>query len=79
MQAPLLNIIQIDTTNEQKEHSLLMFRDSFGNALYPFLADSFGHSRFSRKMPYPLTMMQEVNADVVIVEIVERNIPYLLS
>ena len=71
--------IQIDTTNEQKEHSLLMFRDSFGNALYPFLADSFGHSRFSRKMPYPLTMMQEVNAVVLIVEIVERNIPYLLS
>lgn len=69
--------IQIDTTREQKEHSLLMFRDSFGNALYPFLADSFGHSRFSRKMPYPLTMMQEVNADIVIVEIVERNIPNL--
>lgn len=71
--------IQIDTTNEQKEHSLLMFRDSFGNALYPFLADSFGHSRFSRKKPYPLTMMQEVNADIVIIEIVERNIPSLLS
>lgn len=66
--------IQIDTTNTQKEHSLLMFRDSFGNALYPFLADNFGHSRFSRKVPYPLTMMEEVNADVVIVEIVERNI-----
>lgn len=69
--------IQIDTINETKQHSLLMFRDSFGNALYPFMADSFGHSRFSRKMPYNLTMMQEVNADVVIVEIVERNISNL--
>lgn len=69
--------IQIDTTNETKQHSLLMFRDSFGNALYPFMADSFGHSRFSRKMPYNLTMMEEVNADVVIVEIVERNIANL--
>ncbi len=69
--------IQIDTTNETKQHSLLMFRDSFGNALYPFMADSFGHSRFSRKMPYHFTMMEEVYADVVIVEIVERNISNL--
>ncbi len=28
-------------------------------------------------MPYNLTMMEEVNADVVIVEIVERNIANL--
>ena len=69
--------IQIDTINETKQHSLLMFRDSFGNALYPFMADSFGHSRFSRKVPYNLTVMQQVNADVVIVEIVERNISNL--
>ncbi|MEY8320731.1 hypothetical protein AAK894_06540 [Lachnospiraceae bacterium 46-61] len=69
--------IQIDTTNQQKQHSLLMFRDSFGNNLYPFFADGFGHSRFSRKMPYTLTMMEEVCADVVILEIVERNISNL--
>lgn len=69
--------IQIDTTNESKEHSLLLFRDSFGNALYPFLADSFGHSRFSRKMPYTITMMNELGADVVLIEIVERNIANL--
>ncbi len=69
--------IQIDTTKESKQHSLLLFRDSFGNALYPFLADSFGHSRFSRKMPYPITMMDELGADVVLIEIVERNLANL--
>ena len=71
--------IQIDTSNLQKQHSLLLFRDSFGNNLYPFFADSFGHCRFSRKMPYPLTMMKEVSADVLILEIVERNLSHLLQ
>ncbi len=69
--------IQIDTSNNQKQHSLLLFRDSFGNNLYPFFADGFGHSRFSRKMPYTITMMHEVSADVVVLEIVERNISNL--
>ncbi len=55
------------------EGSLLAYRDSFGNNLYPYLADSFAEARFSRATAYDLTEP----ADCVLIELVERNIPYL--
>ncbi len=58
--------------------SLLMFRDSFGNLLYPYLADSFGSARFSRANAYNLTLTETLHADCVVVELVERNLRYLL-
>ena len=54
-----------------------MFRDSFGNTLYPFLADSFGQAVFSRSMPYQMSLLEESGADTVVVELVERNLNYL--
>ena len=56
-----------------------MFRDSFGNTLYPFLADSFGQATFSRSMPYRLTMLEDTGADTVLIELVERNLDYLCT
>ena len=58
--------------------SLLMFRDSFGNALYPYLADSFAAARFSRATAYDLAQTERLGADCVVVELVERNLRYLL-
>ena len=58
--------------------ALLMFRDSFGNSLYPYLADSFGTARFSRATAYNLTLVEKLGADCVAVELVERNLRYLL-
>lgn len=66
---------RIETENPAKSGSLLMFRDSFGNALYPFIAEEFGHAVFSRAMPYPLTMLD--GADTLVIEIVERNLDWL--
>lgn len=57
------------------EGSLLMYRDSFGNLLYPYLSDSFAACRFSRSTTYDLTL----DADYVVVEIVERNLRYLIA
>ena len=57
---------------------LLMFRDSFGNSLYPYLADSFASARFSRATAYDLTLAEKLGADCVVVELVERNLRYLL-
>lgn len=34
--------------------NLLVFRDSFGNQLYPYLADSFASARFSRSLSFDL-------------------------
>ena len=54
------------------EGSLLMFRDSFGNNLYPYLADSFDAALFSRSMPYRLDLVSQREADYVVAELVER-------
>jgi len=54
---------------------LLVYRDSFGNLLYPYLADSFGEAYFSRSTVYDLTR----EADFVVIELVERNLEYLLT
>lgn len=63
------------TSSEQGTGSLLMFRDSFGNALYPYLAHSFASARFSRSMPYRMDWLN--GEDTVIVELVERNLEWL--
>ncbi len=70
--------IFIETENPGAENGrLLFFRDSFGNALYPFLAEDFQKASISRQMPYPLGGVRK--GDTVIIEIVERNIPNLLK
>lgn len=66
-------------TTGSGEGSLLMFRDSFGNLLYPYLADSFASALFSRSPDYKLNLIEQQNADYVVIELVERNIHYLLE
>ena len=56
-----------------------MFRDSFGNTLYPFMAEEFGHAVFSRSMPWQMSLLEETGADTVVVELVERNLDYLAN
>ena len=67
----------IETENENRTGSVLMFRDSFGNSLYKFFAENFGYGQFMRELPYNLTRAEE--KDLVVVEIVERNIKNLLT
>lgn len=66
---------EIQTVNGEKTGSLLMYRDSFGNALLPFMAEEFGEAKFSRGVPYYLDDMFFCNADMVVVERAERFIP----
>ena len=66
-------------TESAGDGTLLCYRDSFGNALYPYLAASFGAARFSRAPQYDLTAASELGADTVVVELVERNIGYLVA
>lgn len=64
----------IETQNPEKEGRLLMFRDSFGESLLPFMAEEVGEGYFSRLVPYNLTQIEEYRPDYVIVERVERNL-----
>lgn len=70
--------ILIQTTSPDAPNGrLLLCRDSFGNALHPFLAEDFREATITRQMPYPLEQVQA--GDTVIVEIVERNLANLLK
>lgn len=63
------------TTESEQDGSLLVYRDSFGNLLFPYLADSYGSARFSRSTTYDLT----AEGDYVVIELVERNLRYLIA
>lgn len=65
------------TSSDSAVGSLLMYRDSFGNALLPFMATAFGDAAFLRANPFDLTVMQP--GQTVITEIVERNLRALLG
>lgn len=57
------------------EGRLLMYRDSFGRNLYPYLAESFAESEFSRRNDYAPGDLAP--GDAMVVELVERNLRYL--
>ena len=72
------NALTIRTASETGTGSLYCLRDSFGIALYPYLAEAFSSAEFSRSADYSLSAFDQVDADAVILEIVERNLDLLL-
>ena len=67
--------ITLKTSSEGGSGQLLMYRDSFGRNLYPYLAESFAGAVFSRKTSYDPAVMADGGA--LVVELVERNLRYL--
>lgn len=65
----------IHTTNAGKgQTGAVVFRDSFGNSLTPFLAQEYGRGYFDRTVPYRVDALEEEQADALIFEIVERHL-----
>jgi len=71
--------ITIHTENASAQGSIFVYRDSFGINLHPFLAQSYGRACFSRNMPYRLTAALEEQPDTILVELVERNLDWLVE
>ncbi|MBQ9907551.1 MAG: hypothetical protein IJM46_12375 [Oscillospiraceae bacterium] len=71
--------LSIKTTCENGTGSLLMFRDSFGRALIPLLAERFASCSFQRGNAVPLDLLEHQPADYVVYELVERNLDRLLT
>ena len=67
------------TARGRGEGRALVFRDSFGSALIPYLSAAFAETRFERATPYRIDILEQFDADVVIIVIAERNIPLLVS
>lgn len=64
----------IETENPNATGSILMYRDSFGESLLPFVAGEFEKGYFSRLVPYNLLQVEQYQPDVVVIEKVERNL-----
>ncbi len=71
--------ITIETENPGQPGSLVMFRDSSGRSLYPYMAQSFGRAYFSRQNNYRLDYVNQQEASLAVVEIAERTLPYLVQ
>lgn len=65
------------TSSDKGQGSLLMFRDSFGNAMLPFWASTYKTAAFSKLVPYNLPTMVQLDADTVVVERTERHLAFL--
>ncbi len=72
------NAVTIRTESAAGSGKLLCWRDSFGIALYPYLADAFEAAVFSRAADYDLSRFADTEYDTVILEIVERSLPRLV-
>lgn len=62
-----------------KHRNILMYRDSFGNALVPFMAQEYEKGFFTKEVPYDLSLLEQSEADDVVIELAQRQIPTLLE
>ena len=69
----------VETANDSAaiRAKLVMYRDSFGNSLLPYFAETFESGVFSQTMPYPIDNDMGEGTGLVIVEIVERHLSSL--
>lgn len=67
------------TSSDVNDLKLVVYHDSFGRSLQPFFSHSAGRVVMSSEFPYNMSYIDEVEPDIVIIEIVERNIDYLLK
>ncbi|MDO5146403.1 MAG: hypothetical protein Q4D60_05320 [Eubacteriales bacterium] len=71
---------EIETVGYFGTGSLLMYRDSFGNSLLPFMAGEFGKSYFTKLVPYYFDEeIEKHKPDVIVVEKVERHLKNLVA
>lgn len=73
------SLVAKENTSAQDHPKLLMFRDSFSTDMIPFLSENFSRSVYIWDHVFNTEIIEKEKPDVVIYEIVERNIQTLLS
>ncbi|MBR3382114.1 MAG: hypothetical protein IKG85_03665 [Clostridia bacterium] len=68
---------EIETTSEENELTLLVYHDSFGRSLQPILSTAVGRLSMNSYFPYKLDYIEELEPDLVLIELVERNLDML--
>ena len=70
----------ITTSCAEASSTLYMYRDSFGNALVPFFATAYNRATFSKGFAVDLEKtFSETHPDTFIMELVERNLDWLIT
>jgi len=64
--------------NSTGKLKLLMYKDSFANALIPFLNESFEKTWYTTDYRINYDFIDQIKPDIVVIEIVERNLVYNL-
>lgn len=67
------------TSCDVNDLKLLVYHDSFGRSLQPFFSHNVGRVVFSSAFPYDMSYVDELKPDIVVIEMVERNIDHLLD
>lgn len=73
-----VDALRLKTYCENGNGNAVIYRDSFFNTAYVYFAENFENVTFSRAFPYNFSLADE-ETDVVIIEIVERNIKNLVE
>lgn len=68
-----LNIVS-NTRESVVDKKIFLFRDSFGRAMIPNMAEVFEEGQYNRSTPYDIEKAADSDCDMVVIEIVERNI-----
>jgi len=63
--------------NPHKQRKILIFRDSFCDGMIPFLKETFGETVLIRGVHFDTTMIRTEQPDLVVTEVVERNLDML--
>ncbi len=66
------------TTRDTNDDYLYMYRDSFADALIPYLSANMGRATYDTEFPYNYSSLQSDTPNAVVIELVERNIPNLI-
>lgn len=77
--ATAMDMIISTAADAASERTAMIFRDSFGSALIPYFSAAFRDVRYERANPFRLDQLARKGADVVIVEIAERNLRNLIG
>lgn len=70
--------IYIQFKNARGKKKLLMYKDSFANAMIPFFNESFAEAWYTTVYNIDYDFIDRIKPDVVVIEIVERNLIYNL-
>ena len=71
--------MEIITGSDTNGVKIIMFRDSFANALIPLLSNNFGEAAYLRSVPYAFNRAVSRGYDVAVLEIAERNLPEIAN